>query len=254
MMISIRVYALTAGLLLGIFIANAQQLTPQTINSGGSSMSGAGITLDMSIGELAVMPFQAGNIGLEQGFQHHIPVGSTLPVTGLQLEVARLDSRRARLRWSTQQEWQNKGFVVERKRILQSNFDSVGFVAAATVDGNSDQPRHYTFTDEDAGSDKLLYRLRQVDMDGKEHISAVVLLAAVEELKPSIKAWPVPSHGPVMVQSLDSNPQSIQLFDMQGRLLGQWNLLPGQTISLPAQKPGTYLFKSRQLTQKLVWQ
>ena len=253
-MISIKVYALTAGLLLGIFMANAQQLTPQAMNSGGSSMSGAGITLDMSIGELAVMPFQAGNIGLEQGFQHHFPVSSTLPVTGLQFEIMRLDSRRARLRWSTQQEWQNKGFVVERKRILQSNFDSIGFVAAATADGNSDQPRHYTFTDEDAGNGKSFYRLRQVDLDGKEHISAVVLLAAVEELKPSIKAWPVPSRGPVMVQSLDANPQSIQLFDMQGRFLGQWNLLPGQTISLPAQKPGTYLIKSKHLTQKLVWQ
>jgi hypothetical protein len=254
MMISIKVYALTAGLLLGIFMANAQQLTPQAMNSGGSSMSGAGITLDMSIGELAVMPFQAGNIGLEQGFQHHFPVSSILPVTGLQLEVTRLDDRKARLVWSTQQEWQNKGFVIERKRILQSNFDSIGFVAAATADGNSDQPRQYSFTDGDAGNDKSFYRLRQVDLDGKEHISAVVMLAAVEELKHSIKAWPVPARGPVMVQSLDANPQSIQLFDMQGRLLGQWNLLPGQTISLPAQKPGTYLFKSRQLTQKLVWQ
>ncbi len=254
MNIAIKIITSAIGIFFLAFHINAQQLTPQVMSSGGSSMSGAGITLDMSIGELAVMPFQAGNIGLEQGFQHHFPVSSTLPVTGLQFEIMRLDSRRARLRWSTQQEWQNKGFVVERKRILQSNFDSIGFVAAATADGNSDQPRHYTFTDEDAGNGKSFYRLRQVDLDGKEYISAVVLLAAVEDLKPSIKAWPVPARGPVMVQSFDANPQLIQLFDMQGRLLGQWNLLPGQTISLPAQKPGTYLFKSRQLTQKLVWQ
>lgn len=254
MNIPIKVFAVGTVLLLCGYHTNAQHLTPQTMNSGGSRMSGAGITLDMSIGELAVMPFQAGNISLEQGFQHHFPISSTLPVTGLQLEVARLDSRRARLRWSTQQEWQNKGFVVERKRILQSNFDSVGFVAAATVDGNSDQLRHYTFTDEDAGSDKLLYRLRQVDIDGKAHLSAVVVLAASAEEKPLVRIWPVPSRGPVTVQSLDASSQSILLFDMQGRLLGQWNLLPGQTISLPVQKPGTYLLKSQNLTQKLVWQ
>ncbi len=251
---AIKVFAAGIGLLLSCILANAQQLTPQTLNSGGSRMSGAGITLDMSIGELAVMPFQAGNIGLEQGFQHHFSLNATLPVLGLQLEVLRLDSRRARLRWSTRQEWQNKGFVIERKRISQTVFESVGFVAAATVDGNSDQPRHYTFTDEDAGSDKLLYRLRQVDIDGKAHLSAVVVLAASAEEKPLVRIWPVPSRGPVTVQSLDASSQSILLFDMQGRLLGQWNLLPGQTISLPVQKPGTYLLKSQNLTQKLVWQ
>jgi hypothetical protein len=251
---SIKVGGVIALLNLCITDTMAQQLIPQTSNSGGGRFESGSVSIDFSIGELAVAPFQSGNIQLEQGFQHHFLLNSTLPVLGLELQVERLDSRKARLRWSTLQEWQNKGFVVERRKIAQPNFDSIGFVAAASTDGNSQEPNHYSFTDSDAGNDKVFYRLKQVDIDGKENISAVVVLAAANGGLPVLKAWPVPSRGPVLVQSQESNPQMIQLLDMQGRLLGQWSLLPGQTLSLPAQKPGTYLIKSKNLTQKLIWQ
>lgn len=250
----IRVLGVIVWILLIGFNSMAQQLTPQTSNSGGGRFENGSVSIDFSIGELAVTPFQAGNIQLEQGFQHHFLLNSTLPVLGLELQVERLDSRKARLRWSTLQEWQNKGFVVERQLLSQSGFDSIGFVAAASADGNSQSPSQYSFTDSDAGNDKVFYRLKQVDIDGRENLSAVVVLAAANGGLPVLKAWPVPSRGPVLVQSQDSNPQMIQLLDMQGRLLGQWSLLPGQTLSLPAQKPGTYLIKSKNLTQKIVWQ
>lgn len=56
------------------------------------------------------------------------------------------------------------------------NFESIGFVNTLAPDGNSTGQLSYNFTDNTVGGRKLYYRLRQVDVDGRNKLSSVVLI------------------------------------------------------------------------------
>ena len=67
--------------------------------------------------------------------------------------------------WATATETNNKGFSVERKA-KDGNWASIGFVQGK---GNSTEVSNYTYTDREASklnSNKVVYRLKQVDLDG----------------------------------------------------------------------------------------
>ena len=66
------------------------------------------------------------------------------------------------LSWETATETNNSHFEIE-KRTEGSSFTSIGRV---TGTGTSTQPVKYSFTDNNAGSAKVFYRLKQVDFDG----------------------------------------------------------------------------------------
>lgn len=101
---------------------------------------------------------------------------SPLPVT-LTSFTARRQSGGAVLNWATASEVNSARFVVERASDLVAGFSAIGEVAAA---GTASTPRTYALQDPAAATlaGTLYYRLRQVDLDGKAHVSAVVVLAA----------------------------------------------------------------------------
>ena len=72
------------------------------------------------------------------------------------------------LNWQTATEVNNYGFEVEKSirnyELGIRNWSKVGFVNGA---GNSNSPKEYSFTDKSATSGKYLYRLKQIDNDGK---------------------------------------------------------------------------------------
>jgi len=73
------------------------------------------------------------------------------------------------LQWTTVTEINNSGFEVERSKSKESiNWEKIGEVAGA---GNSNSIKNYTFTDNDAKMGKYLYRLKQIDNDGKYEYS-----------------------------------------------------------------------------------
>ncbi len=67
------------------------------------------------------------------------------------------------LSWSTATEVNNYGFEVERKQ-TDSEWNKVGFVEGS---GNSNSPKYYTYSDNTQMQGKYLYRLKQIDIDGK---------------------------------------------------------------------------------------
>jgi len=67
------------------------------------------------------------------------------------------------LNWSTATEVNNYGFEVERKQ-TDAEWNKIGFVEG---NGNSNSPKYYTFTDNTVPAGKYLYRLKQIDIDGK---------------------------------------------------------------------------------------
>jgi hypothetical protein len=69
------------------------------------------------------------------------------------------------LRWATQQEINNSGFDIERKKSDESNND---YFKIGTVKGNgtTNETKYYSFADENLSVGKYNYRLKQYDFNG----------------------------------------------------------------------------------------
>ncbi len=79
------------------------------------------------------------------------------------------ESNNAVLKWTTEQEINNKSFVVERSR------DAKNFVAIGSLDGrgNKQNTEQYTFTDTEPLVGLSYYRLNQIDFDGSHSYSNI---------------------------------------------------------------------------------
>ena len=79
------------------------------------------------------------------------------------------------LSWHTVSETNNKGFIIERSKISESNgqeqWDGIGYVEGngTTLDGHS-----YSFLDENLQTGKYQYRLKQIDFDGSFEFSNII--------------------------------------------------------------------------------
>jgi hypothetical protein len=135
-----------------------------------------GITLSSSatlLGNARVYSAFADDLGTLQAIS---PVGP-LPVVLTRFEVRRpAGTAAAEVAWATASEQHSASFVVERATDPQAGFEVVGQVAAA---GTSTAAHQYSLRDATAPTGVVLYyRLRQVDLGGREQLSPVATLAA----------------------------------------------------------------------------
>jgi hypothetical protein len=99
---------------------------------------------------------------------------SALPVSLTSFSGTRSGSNNI-LRWTTAGESNNLGFHVERSTDGVS-FAPIGFVRTLAPNGSSTAAISYTFTDQNVSGEKHLYRLRQVDTDGRARHSGIVTI------------------------------------------------------------------------------
>jgi hypothetical protein len=80
-----------------------------------------------------------------------------------------------KLNWETATEVDNYGFEIERASSpttpRQGEWETIGFVQGH---GNSNSPKSYSFVDDEAISGTVIYRLKQIDTDGKFEYSPEV--------------------------------------------------------------------------------
>jgi len=92
---------------------------------------------------------------------------SPLPVE-LSSFVAKAEKKGVVLNWETASEVSNHGFDVERALVSADKkvgeFSKLGFVNG---NGNSNSPKSYSFVDSKAVYGQYVYRLKQIDTDGK---------------------------------------------------------------------------------------
>ena len=68
------------------------------------------------------------------------------------------------LNWQTATEVNNYGFEIERSlQSAASSWQNIGFIQGS---GNSNSTKQYSFIDENPSAGRLLYRLKQIDVDG----------------------------------------------------------------------------------------
>ena len=99
------------------------------------------------------------------------------------------------LKWETATEVNNYGFDVERQSSSLRQWVNIGFVKGA---GNSNSPKQYKFLDSNPientrSDDTIIYRLKQIDIDGKStyYINNIIKLD-VHLLKSAFDALSIP--------------------------------------------------------------
>ena len=167
-------------------------------------------------------PFAVGEAG---GFE------STLPVELLSISV-RNEGTVNVLDWSTTNEINNKGFQIERLN-AKNQWDSIGFKNA-----NSKESR-YQFRDETplCLTGICYYRLRQIDLNGKEVLSKVVSVSIKNSDK--LKVYPSPTTDYLTIENTE-----LELFEIYN-LLGQ-RVLNGKItrqIDVSNLPQGTFILK-----------
>jgi hypothetical protein len=129
-----------------------------------------------------------------------------------------------RLGWSTASEQNSAAFVIQRSKDGNS-WNDIHSVPAA---GNSDQLRHYSYTDRNMkGSDQFMYRLLMKDIDGRQKYSSIVSVRLNCE------------SGSYLIYS---NPV-LTVYNVSGQRIARRTLQPGtvQTISAAGWHQGIYM-------------
>ncbi|RAK68389.1 alpha/beta hydrolase fold domain-containing protein [Hymenobacter edaphi] len=148
------------------------------------------------------------------------------------------------LRWQTAQEENSAGYAVEVSADGRS-FRHLGFVASRAP--YSTTPTSYRFVDREAGGPGLrYYRLRQLDLDGKEAFYGPQVLRFGAEAP--LAVYPNPVSGPTATALVASTGGGVlELRDALGRLVSRQTLPaaagPSQRVALPelaSRPPGVY--------------
>ena len=164
---------------------------------------------------------------------------TTLPVKLRSFDANRNKSN-VDLKWVTEIETNNKGYYVERL-LSNGGWQQVTFVASQAPNGNSNSPLTYTLTDFNNTKGISQYRLRQVDIDGKQAYSQIRLVRG-EGQKSNTIIYPNPSgDGKVNIVFEGTNSiRDVSLMDVSGKTLKQWKGVSNNNIHIDNLNAGFY--------------
>jgi len=183
--------------------------------------------------------------------------GGPLPVTGLEFTAKRINSNQVQLNWKTLQEFNNKGFSIERKKENENNFTTTGFVNSLAAGGNSSTPLTYSKIDENNFTGITYYYLKQEDINGRFSYSVTRVVSGSIEKTMSLKVWPIPSQGDINVMLQGVEKDVLQVFDMSGRLVKQLPVLNNTQQKINGLTSGSYIIRlanQNDLVQKIIIQ
>lgn len=230
------------------------------IDNGGTTFrnTDAAVMLEFTVGEVASISLQQGSDFLTQGILQPYTNGTTLPVTNLQFVARRINQQQVQLSWQTEQEFNNKGFYIERRKENEAAFVEIGFEPSKANGGNSSFTLHYEQNDVNNFEGKTYYRLRQEDMDGRNTLSAIRLVNGAGEKTLILKVWPIPAVNNFYVQVQGLQKQDIlQIFDIRGQLVKSVLISNQQQLQISGIAPGTYVIRlagDKELSQKIIIQ
>lgn len=151
---------------------------------------------------------------------------------------------KASLSWTTQSEFNNNRFEIERKYSNENSFTKIGSVNSRHAGGTSSSVAAYSYNDAAmANLGTISYRLKQVDNDGQFTYSKIIQLKPEQQQLFIQNLYPTRLAGQsIHIRTGDLNLQEmhITLFDSQGRVLmktktgytSQWITLPQLTAGI----------------------
>ena len=139
---------------------------------------------------------------------------TTLPVQWLYVN-ARSNGKENILSWATGSETNNRWFEIERS-IDGTTFTTIGKISGA---GISIKTENYSFTDNDPGSQKTFYRLKQIGTDGKSSYSTIVSVTRSAGMR-SIDHFPNPVKNEltVVINNKERGLVTLRILTLDGKL------------------------------------
>ena len=165
-----------------------------------------------------------------------------LPVS-LRSFTATRNNSNVLLRWETATEINSRGFYIERN--LGNNvWQTLGFVSTKAMNGNSSSLLNYEYPDINNAKGITQYRLRQIDIDGKQAYSPIRAVRAGGQKGKTI-IYPNPSNdGKVNIVFADVNViRDVSLTDMNGRVIKQWKGIANNNIQIDNLMAGFYTIR-----------
>ena len=120
----------------------------------------------------------------------------------------------------------------------------MGFVPTKATNGNSSSALNYDYSDLNSAKGITQYRLRQIDINGKQSYSPVRAVRAGGQKGKTI-VYPNPSNdGKVNVVFPDINAiRDVSLMDMNGRVIRQWKRIANNNIQIDNLIAGFYTIR-----------
>jgi hypothetical protein len=149
------------------------------------------------------------------------------------------------LDWTVANEYNNKGFGIERSYGGTTGFTRIGFTPS--VSPSFHPSASYSFTDSfvDLGQRAALYRLLQTDLDGKATYSTIITIG--REPSNTLVQYLAVSGNTLFIRinsGSTTSPLSLRILDMAGRLLTARDIpYQSQTIDLSALAKGVYIVR-----------
>jgi Secretion system C-terminal sorting domain len=164
---------------------------------------------------------------------------SALPVTLTDFTAKRVSSYAVAIDWSTASEQNNRGYTVERQLENETFFSPRGFVPSAAAGGNSSNLIEYHFTDQNAGSGKSYYRLKQINFDNGYTYTEIKTVAGVSI---SISLYPNPARGQINIRIEGSTKNYSSLItDAAGRTVKTFSIAGNNTVPVNGLAAGSYI-------------
>jgi hypothetical protein len=168
------------------------------------------------------------------------PMG-TLPVVWKNVTATLSGKNNAQISWQVIEE-NNKGFYIQHKT-NGSNWIDIIFIPSRN---SPEEIKSYAYLHQNIAGGKHYYRIRQVDIDGKESFSETRIIS-VSDKNAILTVWPNPATDNISLQNNGEGPGlfvKAQLLDLSGRIVAEKKLQPGvNTLSLSSLHRGMYLLK-----------
>lgn len=158
-----------------------------------------------------------------------------MPITYSKSLEATQKQNSTHLTWSVATQINNDIYIIEHSKDGRS-FSPIGEI---TGDGSSNITKHYEYIHTSPSIGINYYRIKQVDYDGKYSYSDIASVRYDGNAEISI--YPNPTTSEVTIAT--SEPLSIQIFDVYGRVLKIQALSEGQnTINISVLPSGILIF------------
>ena len=169
------------------------------------------------------------------------PVLAPTPVTLINYTAGRYGSD-VMLKWSTTVETNNTGFEVQRS-IGSEPFKTIAFIKSKGLDGNSNVTLKYEYKDDNPTNKTSLYRLVQVDHDGRARAHGIKTVRGTSE-EAKMQLFPNPTYnGQVVLVFSNSNQRDISISDMQGKVVKNYINAKSDKLSITDLEPGMYVLQ-----------
>lgn len=142
---------------------------------------------------------------------------SPLPIELINFDaVYNENTSKVELHWITATETNNSFFTIEKSKDGE-NFYELKTIPSKAHNGNSQASLNYQTTDANLTSETLYYRLKQTDFNGNYKYFKIMSVNPI--LDKNVSIYPNPSSGSFVIETNGSTKQTIQVYDVNGRVV-----------------------------------